>query len=80
MGVYAGFLLNYRSEKLGDKTFFLTIGTVQTLIKNGYKSISRETAADLGYEVEATKKITRYTYDIKALMRAVVAGEYIPYK
>ena len=72
-GVYAGFLFEFRERKLKTKTtphkvYYLSIQDFMKKPKNT-KTLSADTVRSLGgIEVEANKKISRYTMNVQKLI------------
>lgn len=75
-GVFAGFLLEFREKKLKTKTrehkvYYLDIDNFLKKQK-GKKSLSIDDVKSLGgIEVEAHKKVTRYTMNINKLIKDI---------
>lgn len=72
-GVYAGFLFEFRERRLKTKTtphevYYLSIQDFMKKPK-GMKTLSTDTVRSLGgIEVEANKKISRYTMNVQNLI------------
>ena len=75
-GAYAGFLFEFRERNLKTKTrehmvYYLDIDKFNKRDKN-IKSLTPEYVENLGgIKVEATKKITRYTFNVEKLIQDI---------
>lgn len=68
-GITAGFLVNMRDV---DETYFIPADAVCSHIAIGdRKSIPLEYMRMYGYKVKASKKITRWRYDIKDMLEKI---------
>lgn len=67
-GVFAGVLINFRTEEL---TYYVDIRTIKSMKDAGLKSISREDCEEVGILLKGTKKRVRFSYKLSNLLSEI---------